>query len=206
LDTDNPWHDKLRRIIWDEENQRYLIYTSDGFFFASQKLNEAPVPAPNQPPVSIMGCNILEVQSTECYLVGSFSGLFVWYPVSGTVLDYLTGKEAEPPHGMGRPVGQNMVAGFLSNCNGRNYWVDYNHGIIPADGGITFPEMPEAVLKSTPISLWNAALEVHTGRIFEHLVGPFYLLYIPLMGLTILIVLISGILIWWMSYRKREMT
>ncbi len=203
LDTDNPWHDKLRRIIWNEPMKRYILYTSDGFFYANQQLTEELVPAYNQPMVSIMGCNTFEPLDFESYLVGSFSGLFVWHPASGIVLDYFTGKQAEAPHGMGRPVGQNMVAGYLSNCNGRNYWIDYNQGIIATDSGASFPEMPENVLKQTPISLWNAALEVHTGRIFEHLIGPFYLLYVPLMGLTLLLVLISGIAIWWMSYRKR---
>ena len=203
LDTDNPWHDKLRRIIWNSGMKRYVLYTSDGFFYADQKLNDDLVPAPNQPMVSIMGCNTFELLDNENYLVGSFSGLFVWYPASGVVTDYFTGKQAEASHGIGRPVGQNMVAGYLSNCNGRNYWIDYNQGIMTTDGRASFPEMPGTVLKQTPISLWNAALEVHTGRIFEHLIGPFYLLYVPLMGLTILIVLISGILIWWISYRKR---
>ena len=203
LDTDNPWRDKLRRIIWNPGMKRYILYTSDGFFYADQKFKDTLIPVPNQPPVSIMGCNTFELVDPENYLVGSFSGLFIWDPASGVVKDYFTGRQAESPHGIGRPVGQNMVAGYLSNCSGRNYWIDYNQGIIATDGGASFPEMPETVLKQTPISLWNAALEVHTGRIFEHLIGPFYLLYVPLMGLSILIVLISGILIWWMSYRKR---
>ena len=203
LDTDNPWHDKLRRIIWNQGMNRYVVYTSDGFFYANQKLNNDLVPVPNQPPVSIMGCNTFESLDVERYLVGSFSGLFIWYPTSGMVLDYFSGKQAESPHGIGRPVGQNMVAGYLNNFNDRNYWIDYNRGIIATDGGAPFPEMPETILKQTPISLWNAALEVHTGRIFEHLIGPFYLLYVPLMGLTIMIVLISGIILWWISYRKK---
>jgi hypothetical protein len=63
--------------------------------------------------------------------------------------------------------------------------------------------MPKEILAKSPISLWNAALEVHTGRIFEHLIGPFYFLYVPLIGITLLVVLISGLLIWWMGYRKR---
>lgn len=203
LDTDNPWHDKLRRIIWNPGMNRYILYTSDGFFYANQKLTEDLVPLQNQPQVSIMGCNTFEPLDIESYLVGSFSGLFIWYPASGMVLDYFSGKQDDSPQGMGRPVGQNMVAGYLNNCNGRNYWIDYNRGINATDGGASFPEMPETILKQTPISLWNAALEVHTGRIFEHLIGPFYLLYVPLMGLTIMIVLISGIIIWWISYRKR---
>lgn len=204
LDTDNPWHDKLRRISWNQAMNKYLIYTSDGFFMADEKLTNDLIPVPGQPLVSIMGCNVLEQLDVNNYLVGSFSGLFVWNPVSGIVLDYFTGIQAEAPQGMGRPVGQNMVAGFISNGNGRSYWIDYNQGAIAMDGVIPFPAMPDVVLKQTPISLWNAALEIHTGRIFEHLVGPFYLLYVPLIGLIILIVLISGFLVWWFGHRKNK--
>jgi hypothetical protein len=202
LDTDNPWHDKLRRVVWNEALQTYIFHTSDGFFFADKKLQNELIAVPNQPMVSIMGCNVLESIDRESYLVGSFSGLFVWNPVSGTVLDYFTGMPAETAQGLGRPVGRNMVAGFLKDSSGRSFWIDYNQGAVAADGGIPFPEMPPVILANAPISLWNAALEVHTGRIFEHLIGPFYLLYVPLMGITILIVLISGFMIWWFAYKK----
>jgi uncharacterized iron-regulated membrane protein len=65
--------------------------------------------------------------------------------------------------------------------------------------------MPAEILDKSPVSLWNAALEVHTGRIFEHLVGPLYLLYVPLVGLAVLVVLISGFIIWWLAYKKKSL-
>jgi len=203
LDTNNPWHDKLRRVVWNEGTKNYLFYTSDGFYYADQKLKKDLILISNQPLVSIMGCNTFEPFDSESYLVGSFSGLFIWNPVSARVTDFFTGEMAETARGMGRPVGQNMITGYISSRSNRNYWIDYNRGILAIDSGTPFTEMPDNILKLTPISLWNAALEVHTGRIFEHLIGPFYLLYVPLMGLTLIIVLISGIVIWWMSSRKR---
>ena len=204
LDTANPWHDKLRRLTWNKAMKKYLFYTSDGFFEEDERLSGDLEPVPDQPEVSIMGCNVLEQLDEKNFLVGSFSGLFVWNPASGAVMDYFSGMRPETRHGIGRPVGQNMVAGFVSLGNGRKYWIDYNKGAIATDGGIPFPVMPDLILTHSPISLWNAALEIHTGRIFEHLVGPFYLLYVPLAGLTILIVLISGFLVWWFGYRKKK--
>jgi hypothetical protein len=204
LDTDNPWHDKLRRITWNNKINNFLIYTSDGFLMAGERLTGDLFPVPGQPNVSIMGCNVLEPLDESNYLVGSFSGLFVWNPANGLVMDYFTGAKAEVSKGMGRPVGQNMVAGFVSNGNGRKYWFDYNQGAIAAERDVPFPVMPDVILNHSPISLWNAALEIHTGRIFEHLVGPFYLLYVPLIGLTLLIVLVSGFLVWWYGYRKKK--
>lgn len=202
LDTGNPWQDKLRRIVWNKESGSFLIYTSDGFFFADPNLSKELVQPYSQPIVSIMGCNVLESIGRDSYLVGSFNGLFMWNISSGTELDYFTGLAAETHHGMGRPVGQNMVAGFVRDCEGKKFWIDYNRGAISMHGSSAFPSMPEKILLNSPISLWNAALEIHTGRIFEHLIGPFYLLYVPLMGLTVLIVLISGFLVWWLAYRK----
>ncbi|MEI7830900.1 MAG: PepSY domain-containing protein [Prolixibacteraceae bacterium] len=203
LDTANPWQDKLRRIAWNENLQIYMIYTSDGFFFADKKFEHELIPPFNQPMVSIMGCNVLEPMGTADWLVGSFSGLYIWNPASGMLKDYFSGLPAQAPHGLSRPVGQNMVAGFITDSHGKAFWIDYNIGARAIDGETPFPTMPKEILAKSPISLWNAALEVHTGRIFEHLVGPMYLLYVPLMGLTILIVLISGLLIWWMGFRKR---
>jgi len=202
LDTENPWQDKLRRIVWNKESGGFLIYTSEGFFFADRNLSKELVEPDTQPIVSIMGCNVLKPVGHGCYLVGSFNGLFVWNSVSGTVSDYFTGLVADRPHGLSRPVGTNMVAGFLQDCEGKKYWIDYNRGAISANGTSAFPPIPEKILLNSPISLWNAALEIHTGRIFEHLVGPLYLLYVPLIGLTVLIVLISGFLVWWLAYRK----
>jgi uncharacterized iron-regulated membrane protein len=65
-------------------------------------------------------------------------------------------------------------------------------------------EMTEEIRKASPMSLWNAALEMHTGRIFEKWIGPFYILIVPLAGICILIVLMSGFLLWWKLYRKRK--
>jgi len=41
-------------------------------------------------------------------------------------------------------------------------------------------------------------------EIFENILGPFYILYVPLAGICILLVLISGVWIWWKLYRKNK--
>jgi hypothetical protein len=180
------------------------VYTSDGFFLADKELKNELLPIPGQPQVSIMGCNVLEPLDPYRYLVGSFSGLFIWEPSTGLVLDYFTRMPAGTPEGMGRPVGQNMVAGFVRCGDTGSYWFDYNLGARVLNNGKEFPVMPDEIHQKSPISLWNAALEVHTGRVFEHLVGPFYLLYVPLVGLSVLVVLISGFMVWWLAYRKNK--
>lgn len=203
LDNGNPWNDKLRRIAWNEAGKGFILYTSDGFYHADSSFRNRLVPLAIQPLVSIMGLNVMEPVDETTYLVGSFSGLYIWNPFAGTVVDYFTRMPAETPHGLARPVGQNMAAGFLHGMKIGTYWVDYNHGVVPLNGSPKFPEMTAEIIDKSPISLWNAALEVHTGRIFEKWTGPFYLLYVPLAGLSVLVVLISGFILWWLAYRKK---
>jgi len=154
-----------------------------------------------------MGCNVLKPLGNKNYLVGSFSGLFLWNIESGEVADFFTQLRYSEPEGMQSPIGENMAAGLIETKNGF-IWFDYNTGEqkIVSSAEMTsfnFPEMSEEIRKASPISLWNFSLELHTGRIFEHLMGPFYILIVPIAGICILIVLISGFLLWWKLHRKK---
>lgn len=200
MDSPNPWFDKLRRVHWDNEAKHYIFSTSEGLFFAEETLSKKLIPAPSQPPVSIMGCNVFESLGDQNYLVGSFSGLFFWNTKTGAVADFFTKQPYVAPQGMARPIAANMVAGLVKGEKDA-FWFDFNRGAIGLNGK-KFPEMSAELRDQSQMSLWNVALELHTGRIFEHLVGMFYILYVPLAGICILLVLISGFLVWWLVYRK----
>lgn len=204
LSSPNPWYDKLRRILYDEQQGIFLFSTNDGIFFTDDKFQEPMRRMINEPPVSVMGCNVLEKKDQGTYLIGSFNGLFLWNPFSGEVHDYLSGNFYQAPEVAGSPISKDMIDGWFADQSGNEFYFDYNHGVLPIRNNSKFGEMsPEIILKS-PISLWNLSLEVHTGRIFESLIGLFYILYIPLAGICILIVLISGFLIWWIGYRRKS--
>ncbi|WP_340113109.1 PepSY-associated TM helix domain-containing protein [Maribellus mangrovi] len=200
LDQPNTWFDKLRRVMWDATNQRYIFSTSEGFFFAEESLQKKLQSANNQPPVSVMGCNVLEPINKKHLLVGSFSGMFVWNTETGQVNDFFSGASYHAPEGMARPIAADMASGLVASRE-KAYWFDYNRGAIGLNGD-QFPDMPEEIRTTSPMSLWNVSQEIHTGRIFEHLIGGFYILFVPLAGICLIIVLISGVLIWWMVYRK----
>ena len=202
LDNSNPWFDKLRKIEWDKNLNRYVISTSEGFFFASESLDKPLQPVIPQPPVSIMGLNVFKPYGLYKYLTGSFNGMFLWNLKTGGVSDFFTGKPYIPPSGMTSPVGSDMVTGLVQTGK-HAWWFDYNRGAVSLTG-MAFPEMPEEILQQSPMSLWNVSLEIHTGRIFEHLVGIFYILYVPLAGLCLIMVLVSGFFIWWKVYRKKK--
>ncbi len=196
LDHANPWNDKLRDIRFDERTAQLLISTSDGFFAANQELNDSLMPIQGQPPVSVMGINVFEPTAEGDYVVGSFSGLFLWNPLTGQVFDKVTGLPHSPSQGMANPFGSIPVAGYIKTNSGKEYIFDYNAGVFSKNPGQSFPQMPEVVKKATPFPLYNLALEIHVGRFYSFIFGKFHILFIPLAALVVVSILISGVILW----------
>ena len=82
---------------------------------------------------------------------------------------------------------------------GKEYYFDFDKGAT-AISGTPFAEMP-AEIKNQAMSLWNVALEVHTGRYYRFMFGPLYILFIPLAGFSMLFILISGLIVYLKKYR-----
>src|SRR5690606_24886000 len=85
MDSPNPWFDKLRRVQWNDVTKQYIFSTADGFYFAEESLTKTLQPAFSQPPVSVMGCNVFKPIGDKIYLVGSFSGMYLWNIENGAV-------------------------------------------------------------------------------------------------------------------------
>lgn len=202
LDQTNPWYDKLRDLRWDEDRGVFLVSTSEGMYQMERERLKM-VPVPYQPPVSVMGINTFEPVGQGSFMVGSFSGLFLWNPSHPVVYDYLSGEPYQEPAG-GRPVGEIRVTGHLTDPAGRLYIAEYGYGIIPVGHDRRLPEMPENLRAEADISLWNLTLEIHTGRIWEFLLGGFYILIVPLTGLAAVTVVISGYLLYRRKYKRRK--
>lgn len=191
LNQPNPWNDKLRDILYDPLRHKLLVSTYDGIYFMDP-VSLKPEAPPVQPPVSIMGITVFSNYKQGFYLVGSFNGLFLWHPENGLVVDLMTGNASQGASSASRPVGDYKVTGMITDNNGYPYLVDYTFGTIPLRHDHAFPAMPENIIRESKISLWNIALEIHTGRIFEKLIGGFYILIVPLAGITAIITVISG--------------
>ncbi len=203
LDNSNPWFDKLRAIKYDTEHQFYIFSTSQGMYFADKNLEKPLQRFKKQPPVSVMGINVFEKESSNNYIIGSFSGIFEWNIVSGRVINKISGKPYIPKAGFGRPVGDEIIAGYIPDYKGNEVCFEYGNGAFLIHQNETFVSMPEK-LRNTPMSLWNLALEIHTGRIYQFMFGNFYILFIPLSGLILLFILISGFWVWYKKHRKRK--
>lgn len=185
MDSDNPWHDKLRALRYDESAGEWIVSTSDGFYLVDAGLAGTPRAAGVQPPVSPMGVNVFEKNAAGEWLVGSFSGLYRWNRGTGKVLDAFTGEEYA--RAAGRPVGSRLVSGYSADL-GEGTVFDYSKG---ADG---LPAMPEE-LRRQKMSLWNFALELHVGRCYAPVLGPLSELFVFVAGLLATLVLASGLIL-----------
>jgi hypothetical protein len=196
LATPNPWFDQLRKIYYDQEINRFILVTMDGFYYSDDNFKTELKQYLFQPPASIMGVTVFEKIDPYKYLVGSFEGLFTWNSQSGEVIDYIKKQLYTAPSNRGRPIGDFLVSGFTRDFKNQEFFFDYDLGAININGLQRFATLPEKVIRDTPMSLWNVALEIHTGRIYQSIIGDFYVLIVPLTGLFVLFILISGFIVW----------
>lgn len=202
LDNANHWHDKLRDFVIDSVNNRLILSTSEGFFEWKPGDKSDCRAFGIQPPVSVMGITAFEHLPEGGYLIGSFSGLYRWYPEKEAVINAITG-EMVTRQATGNPFGATAVSGIILKNKELTALTDYDAGWIPVKAGGIVPEMPGEV-KNSPVSLWNVGLEIHTGRIFSVILGDFYILYVPLMGLTTLLILVTGFIMWVKSVSRKK--
>ncbi len=196
LATPNPWFDQLRRIYYDDEINRFIVVTMDGFYYSDDNFKTDLKQFSFQPPASVMGVTVLEKIGSYKYLVGSFEGLFTWNSQSGEVVDYIKKKLYTAPQNSGRPIGDYLVSGFTRDFKNQEYYFDYDRGAVNINGLQSFAALPENVIRDSPMSLWNVALEIQTGRIYHPVIGDFYVLIVPLTGLIVLFILVSGFIVW----------
>jgi hypothetical protein len=196
-----PWHDRLRRILYEPDGDHFVLATADGIYSFDAAFNNPPQFMRRQPPVSVMGVTVFERIGSGRYLVGSFSGLYFWLPEKSILMDWIT--KGPPPDRKPRlPFGADMISGYLLDNDSRAYIFDYRRGARPLGHTATFSEMPEGA-KNTPMPLWRLALETHTGRIYQSILGRGQLLWVAVSGLLTVFILLSGLL-WWLQTRPKK--
>lgn len=204
LDTPNPWFDVLRRVMYIPEEEQFIISTSEGFYSFDKDFKNKAKMFEIQPPASVMGVTVCEQLNAENIMVGSFEGLFSWNFKTGEVFDLIKKQPYYAPVKKGPPVGDYKISGFSTDYKGQPIAFEYQHGAININEESKFTPMPENVIENAPMSLWNLALEVHTGRIYSAFLGMFYILVVPLGGILILLTLIGGIVIWFKFHSKKK--
>ncbi len=209
ISADNPmlalsprnsdWGGNLQQAVYSSASASLWLATQGGFFqgpadfSAPFKLRPVPVP------VHGMGVTVFEEVEPGLLLVGSFLGLYLWEESSGRV------QRLPRPglQGGGNPYMANDLISGLVMADGLPRWrVDYHDGMMPVtpQPGGPIPAMPPEIGRRTPLSLWHYLFEFHNGRIFEQWLGMGYLLIIPLGGLALLLLLLTGLYDWF--YRR----
>ena len=157
MGSDNPWHDKLRMIRYDSTVGDWLLSTSDGFFALGKCIEQPRATAMSKtPPVSVMGLNVWEAGTDGTWLCASFAGMYRWNRADGSCTDYFTHKPT--PEKAGAPFGKRAISGYSCHFASRPVIADYYEGTTL----IAQPQWMDCL----PMSLWNVALEVHSGRMF----------------------------------------
>lgn len=183
LHSPNAWNDRLRMLRYDNQGQDWLLSTSEGMFVL-ESLDAVPVKIEKTPPISIMGLNVFQKNEKGNWLIGSFSGLFLWDRQQQLITDYFTGKTIEVSNGS--PFGKKAISGYSDHFEGKECIAEYTKGT----GSIPMPK--EFI--SLPMSLWNLCLEIHTGRIYT-ILGKGTLVFIFFAGLIAIWCLWSGYVI-----------
>ena len=194
----NVWHDKLRAIRWDAAEENWLVSTSEGFLRVDEHFLHQPTLLNKEktPKVSPMGVTVFESDGKGGWLVGSFSGMFHWYPEKNLIVDYFTGKQNIEKSMI--PISNHLVSGYSKDFfGGKEVIFDYSKGASLGETAST-PELLSAI----PMSLWNVALELHVGRCYSPLLGPLSDLFVFISGLLITLVLLSGYII--LKRRKKK--
>lgn len=188
LDSPNPWNDRLRMLRYDDAQGDWLMSTSEGMF-SLKCFGDKPIRINHTPPISVMGLNVLEKDEQGNWLCGSFSGMFVWDRQSSRAYDYFTHEPA--PETSGAPFGKKAISGYSQDFAHEPFAVEYYDGTA----AIAQPER----LSRLPMSLWNVALEIHSGRIY---IGTYAtLFFVFFAGIAIAWCLWSG---WKVRRKKRK--
>lgn len=209
MDRDHPllalsprsgdWGGKLQKALYASASDTILLAAEGGFF-----QGPADFSAPFQPfslpvPIHGMGVTVLEEVEPGLILVGSFMGVYLWEQENGRV-------RRLPRIGLrgGHPYMSNdLVCGVVMVDGRPRFRVDYHDGLMPLfhPMGHVIPEMPAAIVRETPMSLWYYLFEFHNGRIFEKWLRMGYMLIIPLVGIGLLLLAVTGITDWF--YRRK---
>lgn len=127
LDTPNPWYDLLRRIIYIEDENRYIISTQDAFYYSDDNLQTLSI-FEKQPPASVMGITVLEKYGKNTLMIGSFEGLFSWNYETDEIYNLIDKEVWVRPTKRGHPVGTHKISGYSAHFGSNPLIFDYDEG------------------------------------------------------------------------------
>jgi hypothetical protein len=200
LESDNPWQGKIRNAAYNSREDIYLVDTGDGVF--AGKLS-SPVfrKYDFKAPIFAMGASVFQEISPGELLVGSFGDFYTYDLKTQEYRSLLKTKVKRA----GMMSGSVMTSGMLVMPDGKMLVADQNKGLCSLDGKryTSRFSQPEIVERNFAMPLWNYLFEIHNGRFFKGVIGGFHALIIPLGGILSLIVAVSGLVLYGISFIKK---
>ncbi|MFA5512058.1 MAG: PepSY-associated TM helix domain-containing protein [Candidatus Kapaibacterium sp.] len=196
----NPWKHRIRNIAYDKSTNRVIIDTKDGYWVSDGGLYGKFTKQLPPVPIFAMGATVLDSDYEGNLLLGSFAGLF---RVNNSGLMAENMLESDAPIVSSVRPGANLITGYFKEPSGYEYVTTHFKGLInvhqPNEHSGKY-QMPEFMKKNYSMPLWNYLFEIHNGRIFQALIGDFYILLIPLSALAFTLVIVTGVFDW--VYKK----
>ena len=191
----NPWQKKIQNALFDPQRDRLIIAASDGLWQGDVRFSRPFEKVDFHVPIFVMGPTVFEYQNGN-YLIGSFNGLFLFDADSNSSRDVLTGQKVTTYSNI-RP-GEWMVTGYFKLSSGKQFLTTHDRGLWPLDGRQPSDRfaVPKQMNRDFTLSLWNYMFELHNGRIFQDIIGDFYILIPPLGSFLFVLITLTGIFDW----------
>jgi hypothetical protein len=198
----NLWQDKIHNALYDPMKDKIIVQASDGLWQGAADFSAAFEKINLTAPLFVMGATVFDAYGDKGYLIGSFSGIFLWERATGKAIDMFTGEEA-PPMSAVRPA-EKMITGYFKTPAGGEFVTAHKQGLMTLDGteNKSF-RMPQSVYQNYRMPLWNYLFEIHNGRFFRDWIGEWYILLVPLGALLSIIITLSGVFDWLYSKMKK---
>ncbi|ADH85044.1 PepSY-associated TM helix domain-containing protein [Desulfurivibrio alkaliphilus] len=198
----------IQKALYLSDSDQILLATQGGFFQGPADFSHPFSPRRVPVPIHGMGVTVLAEMEPGMILVGSFMGLYLWEEASGR-----TQRLPRPGLVGGNPYMSNdllsaVVMEQVPAGAGTGQWprfrVDYHDGLMATDPRDYRrpPPMPAEIGRDTPMSLWHWLFELHNGRIFEKWLGMSYMLIVPIGGVGLLLLSLTGLYDWF--YRRKR--
>lgn len=192
----NYWQHRIRNVAFDQSTNKIIIDTRDGYWVSDSGLygkfsNEIP-----PVPIFAMGATVLNNDKDGKLLIGSFAGLFR-VESSGYYAENVIDKD-QPMVSSVRP-GASLITGYFTDSDGEEFITTHFNGLQNVNNPYYKTnkyKMPDFLLDNYSMSLWNYLFEIHNGRIFQALIGDYYILFVPLLALIFIIVIVTGVFDW----------
>jgi hypothetical protein len=201
--SENRWENRIENALYDKSRNKLMIQTSEYLWewnIQNDDFTKKAYKSEQKWPLFIMGATYLEIDENNNYIIGSFSGLYRFYPNDNKYENLVKNSDK---YSRIRPNKQAMLAGAFKYDN-KIYIATHLEGLKDINGkSVKLFEQPK-IINEIKMPLWNWNFELHNGRILRFLIGKYYILLVPFSALMFFFVLLTGLYDWIFVYKRKK--